>query len=147
MLLKRYGGDEAKAAAAYNWGPGNADKWSGDPSQLPAETANYVNVVAGGSGGGGAAPAQTAGLAEPEPAPPEMVDPDWEAPTQTGLGGLMPSREFTNPNTGEEGKIYADNMLGRAAKGNDAFKKRWGITEEGGAEMLELGQRMMMGQY
>ena len=48
VLLDRYNGDEAKALAAYNWGAGNADKWSGDPQQLPEETRNYLNTILGG---------------------------------------------------------------------------------------------------
>lgn len=36
------------ALMAYNWGPGNVDKWlaaGGDPSQLPAETQGYIAKV------------------------------------------------------------------------------------------------------
>lgn len=46
----RYGGDMVKALAAYNWGPGNVDKWvaaGADPSKLPAETRNYVTKILG----------------------------------------------------------------------------------------------------
>lgn len=50
-MVKRYGGDEAKAMAAYNWGPGNLDgalakaqKSGGDwRALLPEETRNYVS--------------------------------------------------------------------------------------------------------
>jgi hypothetical protein len=44
-MLARYGNDPVKALVAYNWGPGNADKWNGDPSKLPAETRNYVSNI------------------------------------------------------------------------------------------------------
>lgn len=44
-MRKRYGGDLDRALVAYNWGPGNADKWNGDPSTLPAETRNYVKSI------------------------------------------------------------------------------------------------------
>lgn len=43
-MQKRYGNDTI-AAVAYNWGPGNTDKWlkaGGDPAQLPNETKQYV---------------------------------------------------------------------------------------------------------
>lgn len=56
-MLNRYDGDVARALAAYNWGPGNADRWNGDYSRLPAETQGYIsNIVSGrtaaNSGGG-----------------------------------------------------------------------------------------------
>jgi len=47
---KRYGGNRMYAAVAYNWGPGNADKWikgGADFSKLPAETQAYVQAVTG----------------------------------------------------------------------------------------------------
>ena len=53
-MLDRYDGNQAKALAAYNWGAGNADKWSGDPSALPDETRNYLSRILGNNGDGGA---------------------------------------------------------------------------------------------
>jgi soluble lytic murein transglycosylase len=48
-LLDRYVGDEAAALAAYNAGPGNADKWGGadlNVSDIPfPETRAYVEEV------------------------------------------------------------------------------------------------------
>ena len=48
-LLERYDGDEAAALAAYNAGPGNADKWGGSDlnvSDIPfPETRAYVEEV------------------------------------------------------------------------------------------------------
>ncbi len=44
-MLKRYEGDTRKALAAYNWGPGNADKWDGDLSNLPDETRKYITNI------------------------------------------------------------------------------------------------------
>lgn len=48
-LLERYGGDEAAALAAYNAGPGNADKWGGaglSVADIPfPETRAYVEGV------------------------------------------------------------------------------------------------------
>jgi hypothetical protein len=47
-LLKKYGGDEQKALAAYNWGMGNVDKTLAktggvlDTRELPAETQRYL---------------------------------------------------------------------------------------------------------
>ena len=48
-LLERYDGDEAAALAAYNAGPGNADKWGGSGLTVEAipfpETRAYVEEV------------------------------------------------------------------------------------------------------
>lgn len=49
-LLKKYNGNQALALAAYNWGPGNVDKWlqsGGDISQMPRETQAYVARITG----------------------------------------------------------------------------------------------------
>lgn len=45
QLLKKYGGDLSKAAAAYNWGPGNVDKHG--LGRAPAETRDYVKAITG----------------------------------------------------------------------------------------------------
>lgn len=49
-LLKKYNGNNGLALAAYNWGPGNVDRWiqsGGDVSQMPRETQAYVARVTG----------------------------------------------------------------------------------------------------
>jgi hypothetical protein len=49
-MLNKYG-DPKLAAIAYNWGPGNTDKWimaGADPSKLPRETQRYSADMAGG---------------------------------------------------------------------------------------------------
>lgn len=49
-MLERYG-DPKIAAVAYNWGPGNTDKWlmaGADPKDLPAETRSYMRGFAEG---------------------------------------------------------------------------------------------------
>jgi hypothetical protein len=46
-MYRRYG-DQATALAAYNWGPGNVDKWlksGADPKKLPSETKSYISNV------------------------------------------------------------------------------------------------------
>jgi hypothetical protein len=51
-MVKRYGNKET-ALVAYNWGPGNTDKWldkGGDFSKLPKETQNYVTKITGALG-------------------------------------------------------------------------------------------------
>lgn len=45
LALKQHYGDPMMAAIAYNWGPGNTDKWlagGGDLSKLPDETLKYA---------------------------------------------------------------------------------------------------------
>lgn len=44
-LLKKYGGDKAKALAAYNWGTGNIDRKG--MGTLPRETQNYISKITG----------------------------------------------------------------------------------------------------
>jgi len=44
-MLKKYGGDARSAAAAYNWGPGNVDRYG--LGRAPAETQGYMDKVAG----------------------------------------------------------------------------------------------------
>lgn len=49
-MLSRYRGDVDAALAAYNWGPGNADRWvsQGKPMDaLPAETRDYITKIKG----------------------------------------------------------------------------------------------------
>ncbi len=42
MMLQRFGGDESRALAAYNWGPSNVESGG----RYPAETRNYLRKVA-----------------------------------------------------------------------------------------------------
>lgn len=49
-MIRRYG-DTQTALMAYNWGPGNVDKWikAGRPAdRVPSETRNYVKSILGG---------------------------------------------------------------------------------------------------
>ena len=51
-MYQRYG-DKATALAAYNWGPGNVDKWlksGADPKKLPAETRKYIGNIMSSEG-------------------------------------------------------------------------------------------------
>ena len=50
-MYRKYG-DQTLALAAYNWGPGNVDKWlkkGADPKKLPAETRSYISKVMKGA--------------------------------------------------------------------------------------------------
>jgi soluble lytic murein transglycosylase-like protein len=48
--LTKYNGDQRLALMAYNWGPGNVDRWvkaGSDPSKVPQETRDYLQKVQG----------------------------------------------------------------------------------------------------
>lgn len=50
-MHQKYNGNMQLALMAYNWGPGNVDKWiaaGSPPNAVPAETRNYVAMLAGG---------------------------------------------------------------------------------------------------
>lgn len=64
-LLQKYNGNLDYALAAYNWGPGNTDRWisqGADPAKLPKETRDYIPKVKTAMG---QAPTQVA--AQPQP--------------------------------------------------------------------------------
>lgn len=44
-MMNKYGGDARTAAAAYNWGPGNVDRYG--IGRAPAETQGYMDKVGG----------------------------------------------------------------------------------------------------
>jgi hypothetical protein len=73
VMLRRYNNNPTLAAVAYNWGPGNADRWikaGADINKLPAETRNYVVRIAGRMG----APVSVPAVAQPSPAPNKRAD-------------------------------------------------------------------------
>lgn len=56
-MIRKYG-NQTTALMAYNWGPGNVDKWlasGADIKKVPSETLNYVKKVTGGAAQPGAA--------------------------------------------------------------------------------------------
>lgn len=88
-MMREYGGDPAKAWAAYNWGPGNLNqairRYGGDwLNYAPAETQDYVtNNLRALNGGQGGAPIEQGSEAGP-------------APTQD-LGGGWSLQQMTTP--------------------------------------------------
>lgn len=95
-MTQKYGGNQVLGAIAYNWGPGNTDKWlasGADPRHLPAETRNYVSSLAlqGVHGPQAQQPQGPSPFANPAPAPnPGPVQPPPAPPQQPGAGGASP---------------------------------------------------------
>lgn len=94
-LRDKYG-DPVKAAVAYDWGPGNADKWIANGAHLddlPLETLQYVQKFQQKTGGSkNAAPtAQAAQPALPQPTTTEMnivAEPAADTPEYTRMGRI-----------------------------------------------------------
>jgi hypothetical protein len=88
-MMREYGGDPAKAWAAYNWGPGNLNqaisRYGGDwLNYAPAETQEYVsnNLRALNSGQGGVG-AQIEQGSEAGPAPTQDLGGGWSLQQMT----------------------------------------------------------------
>lgn len=45
QLLDKYNGNVKNALAAYNWGPGNVDKYLKGQKTMPAETRDYITIA------------------------------------------------------------------------------------------------------
>jgi soluble lytic murein transglycosylase-like protein len=79
-MIAKYPGNLSHALAAYNWGPGNTDKWiaaGADPAKLPKETRDYIPKVMARLGG--QAP-QTAAAAAPTAGMPTQAAAPAQAP-------------------------------------------------------------------
>lgn len=96
QLLAMYGGDTAKAVAAYDWGLGNlnnaisqyGDDWL---SHAPTETQNYVAALTGETPGQAAAQQQTVLTIDPDTG--DVLDSSTvdESPVvQSGIGNIDP---------------------------------------------------------
>lgn len=101
-MLKRYGGDPAKAWAAYNWGPGNLDaamdKYGDDwLKNAPAETRDYVNKNMAAIGGAGA----------------QQSPRTWDKNAVYAQIDGLADREKWQPERRERAKEWADREIGR----------------------------------
>jgi hypothetical protein len=89
-MLERYGGDQEAALAAYNWGPGRADRWVASGKgrgRLPRETQGYLNNILGDD-----EQATVASASQPyrlsEPIGEEQPAQPMAAPQQPAQGGI-----------------------------------------------------------
>ena len=109
-LLKKYGNLDY-ALAAYNWGPGNTDKWiarGAKPEELPAETRAYIPKV-------------KAGMAQMEAKAPM---PGGEQ--LAGIADLIPSAQAAEPQRSPAGPASL-----RAQAEKDTHPLRCGHKEAG----------------
>jgi hypothetical protein len=98
-MLKRYGNMDY-ALAAYNWGPGNTDKWiarGAKPEELPAETRAYIPKVKAGM-------AQMQAKA-PVPGGEQLA----------GIADLIPSAQAAEPQRSPSGPAMAKAEASKAA--------------------------------
>ena len=103
-MLNRYNGDATKALVAYNWGPGNADKWNGNIGSLPKETQNYVSSILGSAS---SAPTSQGGA------------PQAPAPQMASSGGVLPPNTGQQPQDGGILASIAQNMQNNGIGGGD----------------------------
>lgn len=133
-LLKKYQ-DPSLALMAYNWGPGNVDKWvaSGkDPAAVPAETQAYVQNVMQGA----------------QPAQQQSANPlaaAYQTPDVTSLY-KMAERQMRSNRPGAEGLyqlavMHDPNMINPNAETNFTQYER--MTPQ---QKAEYGQFKMAGQ-
>lgn len=120
LMMDKYK-DPKLAAIAYNWGPGNTDKWlraGADPDKLPKETRNYVASLKEG----GAIRFQNEGL----------VDPLFSA--DTGASGVMPRSELVEMMTLKQLQEY-----NRTGVIPPEIRKKIGDKGVGGVPMFGKG--------
>ena len=100
-MLKRYGGDPAKAWAAYNAGPGRVDEAiaaGGDwLSRMPKETRDYVRKNVAAIGGGG----------------PQQGPRTWDKNAVYGQIDALADKEGWSPERRERAKERADKEIQR----------------------------------
>ena len=105
MLFKRYG-NWRDAVMAYNWGPGNLDRWNGagrPPSEISVAIVGYLQRVAAElrSGPAGMA-APTTAVAPVEPPPPQIHDPALRKAYDGDRADIVKLRGFLGPGTTDD---------------------------------------------
>ena len=98
-MLQKYNGNLDYALAAYNWGPGNTDKWiaaGADPAKLPQETRDYIPKVKSQLAQSGAPVGAQASAPAPAPTP---------APVQIAAASGQTMTDVTAPTTGRQAAV------------------------------------------
>ncbi|MBC7599209.1 MAG: transglycosylase SLT domain-containing protein, partial [Polaromonas sp.] len=93
-MQTRYNGNDALAAIAYNWGPGNTDTWlknGGDYKKLPAETQSYVSQVLTRSGVNNQSRSGAPAAVTPAAARPAIASLTATAQDDSTPGGVTPT--------------------------------------------------------
>jgi hypothetical protein len=123
LLEKKYG-DPKLAAIAYNWGPGNTDKWlkaGADMAKLPKETQKYVATLAAG----GAIRGYAAG---------DMV---------RASDSLVENESIIDPTTFEPRRFSFDDYMANLAEQRKQAKA--GVADDKNLALLAAGLGMMGG--
>lgn len=150
-LLQKYNGNLDYALAAYNWGPGNTDRWisqGADPAKLPEETRNYIPKVKTAMG-----QASTQFAAAPtQPAQPtQPTQPIQLAQAQTGT-----ATDVTAPTTGASAYYLSNPQaiggdMQRALRQREELVRLAGMYQRSGmgmqfmearAQLMELDENM-----
>ncbi len=115
-MMERYGGDREAALAAYNWGPGNADKWiaAGRPaSMLPQETRDYIARILGTGPAQGTSSPQPTRMAQAAPDLNSLInaaDNPYLTKGQQAVLDALIKRQFETP---DQPKSYEEYQLAR----------------------------------
>lgn len=106
-LMQKYGGDKAKALAAYNAGEGAVDKYGGVPPI--AETQHYVNAILGGMPAPGTAAAMGTAPISINPSTAQNPQPQgWTSSPVTGNHYTVSfgyGEQYDKPITGANGRL------------------------------------------
>ena len=124
QMLTKYGGNEALALAAYNWGPGNVDKVNGDITKMPAETQAYVKNVLGTAASGQRGPAGTQAQVAGPGAPSQ--DQAKLAALDQRIAAMDQEREALAGRGGERTRAY---LAGLNQRRDELMKLRDQLTE------------------
>lgn len=133
-MQERYNGNDALAAIAYNWGPGNTDMWlkgGGDFKKLPAETQGYVSQVLTRSGVNSQPQARSSGNYAAGPSAQETIDLKAKEATSVDTAKADVVRD-----TGDRKQIKgAKEMLDDVTRAKDLLKQ--GPTASGFGETID----------
>lgn len=141
-LTKRFGGDKEKAAAAYNFGPGNVEKGRA----YPAETRDYVRKVANVPGGESAATRGPADESSPEPMQTStQANPEPIKAAVPGVRGIDNAKGVDRDQlfASWDGQMARDEALDRAIKAYDA-KGDLSLTELSTKNKLVHARRALL---